>query len=249
MIHTYKSYREKNHLFLLENEQEKISQILGLESMIADGIVKASTWTWNDKENCLDFDSDLTITHDFTGENFLSLPFKIGGVDGDFTAKGIDSLKNLEGSPMSAYGFDVSYCSIRSLEGSPQNVNNFIASNNLIRSISGSPRYIFGDFNVSDNMLRSLDAGPYLITGTITTGFKKEESIMFKDMHKDIRNKYLNIGSEDRTINAIESDIHSKKYVPYLIGTNPQYSKFLGSFSKERDELDFMKTAQDYGII
>lgn len=249
MIHTYKSYMERNRSFLLENEQEKTSQILGLEKMIADGIVKASTWTWNDKENHIDFDSDLTITHDFTGENFLSLPFKIGWVEGDFTAKGIDSLKNLEGSPKSAYAFDVSYCSIRSLEGSPQSVNNFIASHNLIRSISGSPKYIFGDFNVSENMLRSLDSGPYLITGTITTGFKKDQSILFKEMHKDIRNKYLNIGSEDKTINAIEKAIYDKTYVPYLIGTNAKYFEFLGAFPTERDELDFMKNAQDYGII
>lgn len=248
-MHTYKSYISTKSFRLLENEQEKTSQILGLERMIAEGIVKASTWSWNEEENHIDFDNDLLITHDFQGENFLSLPFKIGDIEGDFVAEGIDSLKNLEGSPRSAYGFEVSYCSLRSLEGSPQNVNNFIASHNLLRSIAGSPRYVFGDFNVSDNMLRSLDFGPYIITGSITSGVKKEASILFKGMHKDIMNKYLSVGSEDKTINQIEKAIHDKTYVPYIIGTNPKYSEFLGSFPTERDELGFMSTAQDYGLI
>jgi len=248
-MHTYKSYIKRNLSFLLENEQEKTSQILGLESMISDGIVKSSTWTWNEKENWIDFDSDLTITHKFNGENFLSLPFKIGWVEGDFTAKGIDSLKNLIGSPQSTYGFDVSYCSLKSLEGSPQSVYNFIASHNLIRSLSESPRYVLGDFNMEENMLKSLDSGPYIITGTITTGFKKEESVLFKEMHKDIRNQYLNVVNWDKTINSIEKAIYDKTYVPYIIGTNAKYSKFLGSFPGERDELDFMGNAQDYGLI
>ena len=248
-MHTYKSYINAKPASLLENEQEKVSQILGLEKMIAGGIVKASTWTWNEKENNIDFDNDLVITHDFEGENFLSLPFKIGDVEGDFIANGIDTLKNLEGSPKSAYGFEVSYCSLRSLEGSPHNVNNFIAHHNLLRSISGSPRYVFGDFNVSDNMLRSLDFGPYIITGTVTTGIKKETSISFKEMHKDIMNEYLSVGSEDKTINQIEKAIYDKTYVPYVIGMSAKYSQFLGSFPSERDELDFMGTAQDHGLI
>jgi hypothetical protein len=248
-MHTYKSYIRRNSAFLLENEQKKTSQILGLESMIADDIVKSSTWTWNEKENWIDFDSDLTITHKFNGENFLSLPFKIGWVEGDFVAKGVDTLKNLIGSPKSTYGFDVSYCSLKSLEGSPQSVYNFIASHNLIRSLSESPRYVLGDFNTEENMLKSLDSGPYIITGTITTGFKKEESVLFKEMHKDIRNQYLNVVSWDKTINSIEKAIYDKTYVPYVIGTNPKYSKFMGSFPGERDELGFMGNAQDYGLI
>jgi len=248
-MHTYKSYIKRNSAFLLENEQKKTSQILGLEKMIADGIVKSSTWTWNEKENWIDFDSDLTITHNFNGENFLSLPFKIGWVEGDFTAKGIDSLKNLMGSPQSTFGFNVSYCSLKSFEGSPQSVYNFIASHNLIRSLSESPRYVLGDFNVEENMLKSLDSGPYIITGTITTGFKKEESVLFKEMHKDIRNQYLNIVNWDKTINSIEKAIYDKTYVPYIIGTNAKYSKFLGSFPEERNELSFMGNAQDYGLI
>ena len=98
-------------------------------------------------------------------------------------------------------------------------------------------------------MLKSLDFGPYIITGTITTGFKKEESVLFKEMHKDIRNQYLNVVNWDKTINSIEKAIYDKTYVPYIIGTNAKYSKFLGSFPEERNELSFMGNAQDYGLI
>lgn len=250
-MHSYKSYINSNHSILLENEQEKTSQILGLEKMIADGIVKASTWSWNERENHIDFDGDLIIKYDFTGSSISDLPFRIGWVEGDFIARGIESLRDIKGSPKSSYDFNISYGHLTSLEGSPQTVNNFSMDYNLIKTLTGCPKYVFGDFFIGANPIKSLDFGPYLITGTITTGksINKDDSILFKEMHKDIRNKYLNIAGENKTIMAIEEDIKNEKYVPFLIGTNPKYSKFLGSFSEERDELDFMKTAQDFGII
>ena len=250
-MHTYKSYISSKPGSLLENEQEKTSQILGLEKMIADGMVKASTWSWNERENHIDFDGDLIIKHDFTGSSISDLPFRIGWVEGDFIARGIESLRDIKGSPKSSYDFNISFGHLTSLEGSPQTVNNFSMDYNLIKTLVGCPKYVFGDFFIGANPMKSLDFGPYLITGTITTGksIKGDDSILFKQMHKDIRNRYLNIASENKTMMAIEEDIKNKKYVPFLIGTNAKYSKFLGAFPEERDELDFMDTAQNYGII
>ena len=68
-------------------------------------------------------------------------------------------------------------------------------------------------------------------------------------MHKDIRNQYLNVSSEDKTINFIEKAIYDKTYVPYMIATNAKYSQFLGSFPEERNELSFMDKVHDYGLI
>lgn len=250
-MHSYKSYINSKQSLINENKQDKVSQILGLEKMIADGSIRTSTWTWNERENHIDFDSDLIIDYDFAGPSLLDLPFKIGWVEGDFIARGVDALRDIKGAPKSSYGFNISYGHLTSLDGAPQTVNDFNMDYNMIRSLSGCPKYVFGDFHVEANPLKSLNFGPYLITGTIFTpkSIKKEDSVLFKQMHNDIKNHYLNVSSEDKTISSIESDIHNKKYVPYLIGTNPLYSKFLGSFPEERDELDFMKTAQNYGLI
>jgi hypothetical protein len=249
MIHTYKSYKEENHSFLLENEKEKTSQILGLERMISENIIKTRHWIWDDENLCINFDSEVEVKYDFSGESFLDLPFKFGWCEGDFTATGLDNLKSLKGSPISANDFNVSYCSIRSLEGSPKSVMNFNASHNLIKSLNGSPKYVFGDFKIDSNMLKSLDFGPYVISGSITSGFKNEDSILFKQMHNSIKDQYLYVNNSEKTIDDIEKAVGEKTYVPFLVGTNPMYSKFLGSFPEERDELDFMKTAQNYGLI
>jgi hypothetical protein len=248
-MHSYKSYLESKSSILDKNEQEKTSQILGLERMIAEGIVKTRHWTWDDENLCINFDSEVEIKYDFSGESFLDLPFKFGWCESDFTATGLDNLKSLKGSPKSAGDFDVSYCSIKSLEGSPEYVMNFNASHNLIKSLAGSPRYVFGDFKMSQNMLRSLDFGPYLISGSITSDIKADESILFKKMHNDIKDQYLYVNDYKKSIESIEKAIEEKKYVSYIIGMNAKSSRFLGLFPTERDELDFMGNAQDYGII
>lgn len=248
-MHTYKSYKERNHSVLLENEQEKTSQILGLERMIAERIIKTRHWSWDDENLCINFDSDVEVGYDFSGESFLDLPFKFGWCEGSFTATGLDNLKSLKGSPKSADDFDVSYCGIKSLEGSPEWVSNFNASHNLIKSLAGSPRYVFGDFKINQNMLRSLDLGPYIITGSISTDIKPDESILFKKMHKDIKEQYLYVNNSEKTMEGIQKAIQEKKYVSYIIGMDAKSSKFLGLFPEERDELDFMVNAQNYGII
>jgi hypothetical protein len=248
-MHTYKSYIGNRSQVILENQQEKTAQILGLEKMIAEGVVKTRHWYWDEENLCINFDSEVEITHKFDGDSFLDLPFKFGWCESSFTATGLDSLKSLEGSPTYAEDFDVSYCGLRSLKGSPKWTKEFNASHNLIASLEGCTKYIFGNFKMEENMLKSLDHGPYLIDGYITTRIKKETSDLFKEMHKIIKDKYIYVNDYEKTIDSIEKAIRDKTYVHYLMAKNAKFSQFLGDFPIERDELGFLGNVQDYGLM
>lgn len=263
-----KSYKSFISSKLFENLEE--SQIKGLiECEDAKIVVREGGANWNEATQRIDFNSNLKITHRFTGSSLKDLPFSIGEVNGDFTCSGIDSLKSLEGSPSFCLDFDASRCDLRSLKGSPELCANFSAKENLLKGIEGAPEYIFGDFDLSNNMIKSLNFGPLIITGTCkflgnmflkTPENGESESEKFRNMHRKITfdhmiisgdNKWkINIRQNNRkTLENVKNAIADKSYFLNLILEDPEYSKFLGRFQNEIDQFNYVKKAQDLGII
>lgn len=247
---------------LFENlEQSQINALIECEKKNIVSKVKGADW--NEQTQSIDFRGSLKITHRFTGSSLKDLPFSIGDVDGDFNCSGIDSLKSLEGSPKFCYDFDASRCGLRSVQGAPEVCQNFMVSKNLIRSIKGAPEYIFGDFDASENMITNLDFGPLIITGSCkllgnaSLNYKNsnyQDARLFSKMHREITYEYM-MSSTDlkkmyiKTQEFIDKAILNQSYVTNLITKNPEFSKFLGRFKKDLEELYFIKDVKDFGII
>lgn len=244
--------------FLVENSQDKSSQIEEFERCIELGIVKyRGKYDWNPAINGLDLDQNLTITQKFKGKSLLSLPFKIGDIGGNFDCSGSDNLRDLTGSPRSCFDFDVSYCALSSLYGAPEIVSSFNVESNLLTSLRFAPRYIFGNFDARDNMLSNLNFGPYLISGEIKILgnlkiMAEKLGQEYVNMHKDIRSIYMKEGYiiEDKIANEIERDIQKKDFPFNVLVKDPSRSKFLGEFKKDLEEWeDILKRGKDFGLI
>ena len=244
--------------FLVENSQDKSSQMEEFERCIELGIVKyRGKYDWNPAINGLDFDQDLTITQKFKGKSLLSLPFKIGDIGGNFDCSGSDNLQDLTGSPRSCFDFDASYCSLGSLYGAPEVVNTFNVESNLLANIKFAPKYIFGKFDLRDNMISGLNFGPYLVQGEIMLLGNRRvmtENLgkLYGAMHKEIRSIYIKDGYliEDKVVNEIERDILKKDFPFNVLIKDPEYAKFLGEFKKDIEEWeDIIKRGKDFGLI
>lgn len=244
--------------FLLENSQDKSSQMEEFERCLEMGIVKYSgKYDWNPEINGLDFDQDLTITQKFKEKYLRNLPFKIGDIGGNFDCSGSDNLRDLTGSPRSCFDFDASYCSLGSLYGAPEVVNSFNVESNLLTNIKFAPKYIFGKFDLRDNMLSGLNFGPYLVQGEIMllgNGRVMTEKLgkLYGAMHKEIRSIYIKDGYliEDKIVNEIERDILKKDFPFNVLIKDPEYAKFLGEFKKDIEEWeDIIKRGKDFGLI
>jgi hypothetical protein len=264
----YKSFIGSKLFENLENQQ-----VPAFKKAIEDGIILTDDVSarslddhisWDSVNQSIDFDGNVQISYKFNGNSLEDLPFSFGKILGSFNCSGIDSLKNLKGSPTFCYNFDASRCSLRSLEGAPEVCENFTASQNLLRNIKGAPQYIFGDFDVTENMITNLDFGPLIVTGSCrllgnsTIGIRKvgshSDANQFSKMHREITYEYL-LSSSDlekmyiKTQEALDKAILNQSYVTTLITKEPEFSKFLGRFKKDLDDLSFIKGVKDFGII
>lgn len=253
-------------------ESSENDQVLAFKKAIEDRIVLTDDVSaasldehisWDSENQSIDFDGNLQISYKFTGGSLEDLPFSMGRISGNFSCSGVESIKNLKGSPTFCYNFDASRCSLRSLEGAPEACENFSASQNLLRNIKGAPQYIFGDFDVTQNMITDLDFGPLIVTGScrlldnpavVRKGGSQSAANQFSKMHREITYEYL-LSSNDfekmyiKTQEAIDKAILNQFYVTTLITKDPEFSKFLGRFKKDLEDLSFLKGVKDFGII
>lgn len=270
-ISSYKNFIDPRGSYLRENVQasdknfiEKDEQFRAFEECRKQDIVKFSLgssgslaisdreYFFSEAYQGIVFEGDLKITSKFKGKSLLELPFRMAVVTGIFDCSGLE-IEDLRGCPQNVQTIDASSCSLKSLRGCPKMVGNLNVEDNIISSLAEGPDFVFGKFILRDNILRDLDNGPLLIDGEIgLLGNPKIQKqgigVLFDKMHKDIRSNYGS-GSWKNIEGEVNKDIANKNYVVRILAKNPEYEKFLGRFSEETQEWEFLKNVKDFGII